>query len=314
MWKEFFYFTKKERIASIALMIVVLLLILFIHIYPFTTTNKNIQLDSDKIAAYQGFRDSLKNKENTAYKSKDNVVYQPKQVAQFKRFPFDPNTADSSIFIRLGLKPYQIKNILKYREKGGVFRKQADFAKIYGISPSFYNELKPYIQLAEPVSEIADNYIPEKKLKDKIEKELSGKQQKYPLGTVIELNRADTLELQKIPGIGSVFSKRIVQFREKLGGFYAVSQLKEVYGITPEIYQNLATWFETDATKIIKLRINKMDINQLRQHPYINYYQAKAFVDIRNEKGKLHDLSQFILLDEFSEKDMERLHYYIDFQ
>ena len=132
---------------------------------------------------------------------------------------------------------------------------------------------------------------------------------KYPEGTLVEVNTADTTELKKIPGIGSGIAGGIVRYRERLGGFYALSQLEEVKHVTPELLK----WFKLDNDSIRKLEINKVSLDKLRAHPYLTFYQAKVIMEHRRKKGQIKSLSQLALYEEFTEKDLERLSAYISF-
>ena len=137
---------------------------------------------------------------------------------------------------------------------------------------------------------------------------------KFPRGTLVELNMADTTTLKKVPGIGPVFANRIVKYRNLLGGFYAVSQLREVYGIDEERYQALAPWFVADTAYLQKLKVNELPANLLRKHPYINYHQAKVIEKLRKQKGKLSGWENLRLLEEFTEADRQRLTPYLSFE
>ena len=132
---------------------------------------------------------------------------------------------------------------------------------------------------------------------------------KYPEGTLVEVNSADTTELKKIPGIGSGIAGGIVRYRERLGGFYALSQLEEVKHVTPELLK----WFKLENVSSRKLEINKASLDRLRAHPYLTFYQAKVIVEHRRKKGQIKSLSQLALYEEFTEKDLERLSAYISF-
>lgn len=317
MWKHFFYFSKTERWAVVILLIIIVLALFYIHFLPFLSTGKEEKLNADDISDYFDFMNLL---EETKYSKKENEFsgFSSANPSKKERFLFDPNLADSATFIHLGLKPYQARNILNYRRKGGRFKSASDFSKIYGLDKQLYEELVPYIAIS---SEKGGSDSKEKALHTNaavafpdVNQPNDKNQEKYAQGTVLELNTADTTQLKQIPGIGPAFAKRIVNYREKLGGFYSVHQLKEVYGVTPEMYGRLETWFRADGGNIRKICINKLGIEQLREHPYINYKQAKAFYEIRKNKGKLESLSEVTLLEEFSEEDIKRLSYYVDFR
>lgn len=136
---------------------------------------------------------------------------------------------------------------------------------------------------------------------------------KFPVGTIVELNQADTLTLKKIPGIGSTFARRITRYRELLGGFYTVEQLAEVYGIDEERYNNLYPWFQTDTTSLRPLPVNQLSYKELLRHPYLNASQVRQIERLRR-KAPLRSWNDLILLEEFTDIDRQRLRPYISFE
>lgn len=136
---------------------------------------------------------------------------------------------------------------------------------------------------------------------------------KLTTGETIELNSADTTILKKIPGIGSSYASRIVKYRASLGGFSSKNQLKEVWGMTSELYEGITPYITLER-KIKRIRINSLSLDELRKHPYINYKQAKVIVDIRTRKGNIKSINRLALLDEFTEKDIKRLSPYLSFE
>lgn len=137
---------------------------------------------------------------------------------------------------------------------------------------------------------------------------------KYKAGTVVELNTADTLVLKRVPGIGSVFARRIVKYRRLLGGFVSVSQLKEVYGIDESRYDKLEPWFKVEANRARRLQVNRLPADSLRRHPYVDYKQARILEELRRQKGRLAGWNDIELLEEFTEADKERLSPYLSFE
>ena len=218
--------------------------------------------------------------------------------------PFDPNRTDSVTFCRLGLPAWMAKNILRYRSKGGKFRKAEDFKKVYGLTEEQYQTLSPYIYFtAEDTIRKATSLLTlQQTPKDSI--------YKYPAGTVLNLNHADTTELKKIPGVGSGIARSIVNYRQRLGGFYRIEQLQEIH----LDYRQLQAWFTVTPSEIRRINLNRVGIERLRNHPYINFYQAKALVEYRKKKGILHNLKPFALYQEFTESDLERLSHYVCFE
>ncbi|MFA6872437.1 MAG: helix-hairpin-helix domain-containing protein [Bacteroidaceae bacterium] len=239
---------------------------------------------------------------------------------KFKLFDFDPNTADSLTFIRLGLMPYMAHNIFRYRMKGKIFRKANDFASVYDLSSAHYASLLPYIHIGKAFQKVP---------KDTLSKPLAlpfQKQEKYTKRVLLDLNMVDTTDLKKIPGIASGTARRIVNYRKRLGGFYTVNQLREVKYLGPhpdletapgkmesERIEDILAWFRIGSTPKRVLLINRFSVEHLAAHPYLNFYQAKVIVEHRKKRGDFHSLDELSLYEEFSSKDLERLKYYVQF-
>lgn len=300
MWKNFFYFTRMERQGIIVL--AVLIALVFTACWLVSSQEEAIVTDTGKFEKdYADFVASIeerKKKQNANYK---NDFRERKVVLS----PFDPNTTDSIGFLDLGLPSWMAKNILRYRAKGGKFRVPEEFKKIYGLTEEQYAILLPYIYINDAsVKRDTVRLLARESQRD------STKVYKYPTGTVIDLNEADTTELKKIPGIGSGIARMIVGYRRQLGGFYDIEQLKEIQINTRE----LRPWLMIGKNKIQQLNLNKASIERLRAHPYINFYQAKVMVEYRKKKGSLKSLKQLALYEEFTEEDLKRISHYICFE
>lgn len=136
------------------------------------------------------------------------------------------------------------------------------------------------------------------------------RQPKYEPGTMVNLNTTDTTELKMIPGIGSAIARLIVGYRQQLGGYSHIEQLKEI-NLDAE---KLKDWFVIDSTQIAPININQAGINRLRAHPYLNFYQAQIIVEHRRKHGDIRSLKQLSLYEEFSEEDLTRLTPYFCFE
>lgn len=185
--------------------------------------------------------------------------------------------------------------------------------------------LKPHEE-PKPIAKTNENFIQflsELKNSDSINvnnQKAYNKNSDYPYidklskGETIDINKADTTLLKKIPGIGSSYANRIVKYRNLLGGYTALDQLNEVWGIDPELFNNLSLYLTIDTNfEIEELKINSASIKELVKHPYLNYEQAKVIVDIRERKGKIESINRLGLLDEFTQQDIMRLTPYLDF-
>ena len=300
MWKDFFYYTKSERRAVYALCIGIALLLVAIWLVPDASKSLIAENPTVDSVALKAFEQEVKAQTYVQKEKKPLVAVKSPVVLK----SFDPNEADSAELSRLGLSPYVVRNILKYRQKGGRFRTPESFSRIYGLEQEQFETLKPYIRIAMPkVAEIKE--VDTMTVRKVVEK----KPFKYPEGTLVDVNSADTTELKKIPGIGSGIAKAIVAYRSRLGGFYSLEQLTEIEYITP----SLVKWFKLEGPVLRPLKVNKAGLEALRAHPYLNFYQAKVIVEHRRKKGQLKSLSQLSLYEEFTEKDLERLSAYLKF-
>ena len=133
---------------------------------------------------------------------------------------------------------------------------------------------------------------------------------KYKPGTFVDLNTADTTELMKIPDIGHVRAQRIVEYRHALGGYHSIQQVHEAY----DLPEHLGDWVHISTQTIKKLYVNKLSLSQLRKHPYLTFYQAKAIVELRKREGNIRSARQLLFLDEFTEDDIARLTPYLSFE
>lgn len=246
--------------------------------------------------------------------------------SQCELFAFDPNTANEEQLLRLGLQPWQVRNIMRYRSRGGIYRTKEDFARVYGLTVGQYRRLKPYIHIGadyKPAANLPEvvaarnqssRYGKTVDIVDNLDNNstVAGRDSYVPKlrqGEHVAVNIADTTLLMRIPGIGSYYARQIVRLRERLGGFALPNQLLDIDGF-PE---TALAYITVDADNVKRLNVNRLTLQQLKRHPYINYYQARAIVDMRRLYGTLHSMSQLAELKEFSVEDIKRLAPYIEF-
>lgn len=110
-------------------------------------------------------------------------------------------------------------------------------------------------------------------------------------GSLIDINSADTTLLMSLPKMTSYCAGMIVRYRKKLGGYYSIKQLKEVWGMDSAMFQADINKVSADSLLVYKINVNSADIKQLGYHPYIRYYLAKAIVNYREEHGLFSSLS-----------------------
>ena len=302
MWKDFFYFSLSERRAIYVLLVLMAVLLVAIVWTPAPEVQSvNVVAEADSLVLSRKY-----NEERKSFTKKERIQEEVSIILT----PFDPNLADSIEFLRLGLPSYVIKNVIKYRQKGGRFSTPESFARIYGLTEAKFKELQPYIYISEEFIK-KPNRKKSAQERSKREERVDSLQKpfKYPEGTLVDVNTADTTELKKIPGIGGGIARRIVAYRNRLGGFYTLEQLNEVEFVTADLLK----WFKLEGDSVRKLPINRVGLDKLRAHPYINFYQARVIVEYRRKKGEIKSLSQLALYEEFTEKDLKRLSAYISF-
>lgn len=300
MIKDFLYYTRSERRGIIILLLLIIcsLFIPFVW-HSLSRHDEERNLDKKFDSDYQTFIRSIEILNKQEY----NRFAHPQFNQNIVLAPFDPNTADSLTFLQLGMPRWMAHNIIKYRRKGGKFRKPEDFRKIYGMTDERFAMLLPYIYILTSKRDTIRTIVRDTAYHHPI----------YPIkftaAVKLELNSADTTELKRIPGIGSGIARTIVRYRNQLGGYYSIRQLEEIHLIS----SRLERWFTINPTLIHKINVNKVGINRLNAHPYINFYQAKVLIEYRRRHGSLRNFNQLSLFEEFSTADFERLNHYIIF-
>lgn len=324
-FREFFYFQKSDRQVLLVALAVAALAFCLIFFLGGNRQSAPIS-DNDSIATKSAVSDI--DTEDSYYAVDSN---------ESELFEFDPNTADSTQLLALGLQPWQVRNIYKYRAKGGIYRTPEDFARVYGLTVGQYRRLAPYIRIGEEYRPAADFYgrreyrhggnysnhrggdysgshdWQKSSNSDGYAVEHPRDTLMYPIklkvGEHIDLSTADTTMLKKVPGIGSYYARNIVRYREQLGGFYDESQLLEIEGF-PE---DALPYFQISRQPQHLLNVNKLSLAQLRKHPYINFYQAKAIVEYRRLKGPIHSIADLRLLPDFPPEAIHRLEPYLEY-
>ena len=264
-----------------------------------------IDKPQEKPTALQPAADSV----NTGKPRHQRPSYSSGKQQPVERFAFDPNTADSTQLLRLGLQSWQVRNIYRYREAGGVFHKPQDFARLYGLTLKQYRQLEPYIRIAKEYNMMARDYISDEKPAAPQRDSLMRPQKLSPQERVA-VNQADTTLLQRVPGIGPYYARRIVSYRQRLGGYYRTEQLLEIEGF-PESALNYFSIADDGVVR--KLNVNRLSLNELRQHPYVGYYRAKQIVDFRRTHGRISSLNELSLSKDFTPEVIERLEHYVEY-
>lgn len=279
--KDFFGFPRSQVNGFLVLFTLLILLLFSEPAWHWWTSNRHRDFDGDRATL-----DSL----IALWDQMDTAA--PTIATIPKTFYFDPNKSTEQEFVELGFSPALASRIIRYREKGGKFRTKSDVLKIYGIDTAFYKSIYSFIALPESTSKF------------------SRKEKTFPvIGAAKEpekrqrfdLNKADTAALKAIKGIGDKLSMRIVKFRDILGGFVSMDQLKDVYGLDSLVIKKLVEdTFIEDNFMPTRLDLNQATERELSAHPYINK-MAKVIVSYRFQHGDfetVEDIRKVVKLDE----------------
>ncbi len=214
-------------------------------------------------------------------------------------FFFNPNTLGKDSLLMLGFSEKAVQNLLKYRSRGGHLYQKTDLKKIYGVTDTVFNRLSEWVLIKEEKrgSTIALNEKRVEKTNQPVKTRISFEGQKPPKDfakkiDILELNAADSAALVKLPGIGSVFARRIIRYRNLLGGYASPGQLIEVYGMSPGTLSKIEAYLKADITSIRRLNVNVATEYQLRRHPYITPGLAISIIKLRSKNGRIQNISE----------------------
>ncbi|WP_028981273.1 helix-hairpin-helix domain-containing protein [Sporocytophaga myxococcoides] len=199
------------------------------------------------------------------------------QIPADKPGNFDPNTASKETMLRTGLKPNLAERIIKFREKGGKFFVKEDLLKIYGLDKNEFEKIAPFLTF---------QILPKSKLIEK----------KAP--DVFDINKADSTRLEKLSGIGPALAKRILKYRNALGGFVSKDQYEEIYGLTENsLAQLVAFTFIENTFEPVKINLQDAEFKAIAGHPYLGYQAAKCISKIKKTNFSAETIHSIIRND-----------------
>ena len=333
-FSDFFRFSKNDRIVCAWLFAIVACVV---GIWALGNNDKDEELDS----AYRQGQVPRSGLYDGQANSRAKISEPQGQSSDLH--PFDLNIASPDELLALGFSEREIRSVMNYRAKGGIYRTVEQMSKISGMTKGEYDRLAPYFYVSDEFRPASDFVtMPQKRRSyssDYNRPRTANTRSNVPLpsynssgstapsasssvpsppryesnqlkpGERIPLNASDTTALKRIPGIGAVRAKQIVDYREKLGGFVSVQQLDDLQNIPADVQAYLSF----DHVPLRKININTLPINRLVMHPYITFYQAKAIKDYIQKNGPLKSLSQLSLNKNFTDTDIQRLEPYLEY-
>ncbi len=377
-WKDYFHFTKNERNGLLVLLLLGLLLLTI----PPWLRHQFPQTPPDTSAFEQQVQALLAPPPHT---DQNKTTTTPPTPSKVQLIPFDPNQVSEEILQQAGLPPRIIRNLLRYREKGGQFRKAADFQKLYGLSEAKFQELEPYLRFPTPrkskasstsasthhqkasttSTPILQNFDPNQASKAELLalglparvcqtilnfrnkggtfRRKTDLQKIYGLSPasydqlrpyiqiqtdtsrakplpsppappiLVDVNQANLETWQSLPGIGPYYAQKIIDWREKLGGFSHLDQIKATYRLPDSTFQKIRA--QLQISPILHLiPVNKSSFQDLRQHPYINYKQAQILTRYRENHGNIKNWEDFSQIQGFTVEQRKKLQPYLSFK
>ena len=299
---EYFTFTKKERVGILVILTLILVFTLLPFLFPYFITEKKYDHTAfeKEIAALkikqtdssQKFQKKDFDKENSPSYNRASEKNYYEAPVKASLFYFDPNTLSGDGWKKLGIREKTITTIQNYISKGGKFYKPEDISKIWGLHKDEVQRLLPFVSILQQTIPV----YPEKKIFDN---------KSYPkiIYKVIpvDINTADTTAFIALPGIGSKLANRIINFRDKLGGFYKVEQVAETFALPDSTFQKIKANLILTRATVKKININTATLDEMKIHPYIRYNLAGAIVQYRLQHGvflTISDIKKIMMVTE----------------
>jgi DNA uptake protein ComE-like DNA-binding protein len=287
---SFFKFSPSQRTGILFLFGIIVILQLAYFFVDFGSFSK-VSPEKEKWLSLQSQIDSMK---------QAKLDYVP------KIYPFNPNFITDYKGYRLGMSVPEIDRLLAFRKQNKYVNSPKEFQVVTKVSDSLLNAISPYFKFPDWV-----NNKKEFKNFNKYPNAAFAKKDKV---VIIDINKATQEDLIKIYGIGEAISLRILKYKESLGGFVSMEQMKDVWGLSPEVIDNLNSHFKVLVTpNVKKIDINNASIKELSQFPYFNYQLAKQIVTFRSMNGDFKNSDDLTKIKGLSIDKANIIALYLDF-
>jgi len=286
---DFFDFDRSERRGIFAVLIIMVVGMLINYTYPKVTylirrdykwapylkkheaelKERNKKLQDERYAEKEAIRQrQTQNESSSVYGvTTEDVPVVPieerdaagQRIYKKPRKPFEVNTANLSDWLETGLSEKQVEVIQKFQSKGGLFFEEADLREVYALDSSFFDKVAGSL-MYDSARVLYIRTLPK-----------------------VALNKADTALLKTVYGIGNYTAAQIVKYRERLGGFVHIDQLKEVKGVREKQFVNMKEQLTIDKREIEKINLNSCTFKELLHHPYIDYHRTKLIFEKKDQ-------------------------------
>lgn len=283
--RSHFVFNRSQQNGIFILVVIIIILQLVYFFSPFSSEASQDPKEEEMVRQMQRSVDSLK-------------MQMALQKDSIRLVPFNPNFISDYKGYMLGMSVAEIDRLHEFRQRDLWVNSAEEFQQVTEVSDSLLNSFAAFFKFPDFRREISE--------KDKVSKMPFS----IPLSKA-DLNAASVDELRKVNGIGEKLSARIVNYRTSLGGFRGSVQLKDVYGLSPEVIERLLQQFEVKNFALEKLDINTVSVMQLVEIPYLNYEQARAIVRYREEMGEIQSFEELQQIKNFPLEKLDRIELYL---
>ncbi|WP_426091090.1 ComEA family DNA-binding protein [Flavobacterium sp. DSR3-2] len=293
MIQTYFKFTKEQRTSIFLLFLIIVVLQLIYFFIDFSTVSKEYP-EKQKWLSLQTQMDSIKI---------DSKNSKP------KLYLFNPNFITDYKGYKLGMAIQEIDRLLAFRKKNKYVNSAKEFQNVTKISDSLLNLISPYFKFPDWVNNKKQNRTI--KEYEAYQNEAFVKKERI---IIIDINQATKEDLVKIYGIGEAISVRILKQKETLGGFVSMEQMQDIWGLSPEVIENLITHFKVLAVpRFKKIEVNNASLRELSQFHYFRYALAKEIVTYRSMNGNIKNIEDLTKIKGFPVDKANIIGLYLDF-
>ena len=317
--KDLVYHTKAEKKS----LMIIVLIVTVLTMVDFLVNRLSKPTQNDLCHLEELFQDTLI---NFAFQNKSNHSVPFKRRSPTTKsqkvlltnvlndsIQIDPNNASKDTLLQLGLSDYAVNNLLKYRASGGKFNHPENITKIYGIDSIDYYHIKGNLIIGDKnegkrptLNKVEFNPFQDSSQKSGIARNSGNIPRKKEKAILIDINSADEIQLQYIKGIGPAFAKRIVKYRDLIGGYHNKLQLLEVYGLDRNKYNEIEKQVKVGGS-VTHLNINSNSYKELSKHPYVSWQEAKLLVAYTKKHGQFKSAYDIVKIGVMDSMWVEKL-------
>ena len=278
-------FHRSQRVGILFLLAFILGL-LYVQFFVSFSEESTFDITSTEVLALQQQLDSLR------------YVDSIKKVP--KRYPFNPNYLTDYKAYTLGISPKEFDRLQAFRKQDKWVNSAVQFKTVTGISDSLLGQISPYFKFPDWVTrpKLKRNYAKKNRVLSNSEK--------------IDLNKATADELQQVYGIGQVLGRRIIEQRERLGGFHHELQLYMVWGLKDSVVERVMGQFTVKTpVSLERLNINEISASDLATLPGVSFEMGKRIWEFVRVRDGLIDLSQLLKIEGISPRKLQVFRLYL---